>query len=156
MTITGTEFYRKKARMTVAELAAMTGVGIGKLHNMEKAYKPTMCASSFIKVADAFGITVDELLEGYDDSMLRPGDRVTYRRKGASEDPINCIANYRCEENLSYAQLGVILGVTRERAHGICHADVAPDKHVASLARHEQISVEEFHYRYDLFEECAA
>ena len=154
--MTGVEYWRMKKQISAANLAAKANVGVTTVFNMERAFNPTALSGPYIKLADAMDVPVDNLLMEYDPSTLKASDRVTYRWKNKPLVFANCIAYYRHEENYSLQQLGNILGVTRERARGICNEKEAPRKHIATLAKKEGISIEEFFLRYDPKEEYAA
>lgn len=58
---TNLEYYRKKAGLTITELADKTGISITTISRVEKgAYDLT--GSKWLLIADAFGLTVDELI----------------------------------------------------------------------------------------------
>ena len=151
MTITGVEFHRLKRRLSVFELARQSGIPPKTIHKMENGLSLTMSARSYIEVSKALGVTVDELIQDYDESMLSDGDRP--RCWQAVKPPVNTIANYRLAENLSLQQLGNMLGVTREGARRICMRDSVSDKHIARLAEATGMTTRKFVSYYGLAKE---
>lgn len=147
--ITGVEFWRMKSHLSVDALSKASAVATTTINNMERAYSPTALAGPYIRLSTVLGVSVDELVRDYTESLLEEGDRVTYRWKDKPVVLANCIACYRNEKNISLETLGGQLGVTRERARVLCKAETPNEKHVARLARREGVTEAVFHQRYD-------
>ncbi len=148
--MTGLCYWRNKKRFSKASLSEKTGLSTGLITQMEKRLSPYTVLSIYIKLAEALGVTVDQLLEEYDDAELGVGDHGSYRTgKGIRFAP-NCIAEYRIIKNFTFQELGGILGLTsRQGAKRICDLPDAPEKYVKTLAAREKISAEEFRLRYE-------
>ena len=147
--ITGVEFWRMKCHLSVDALSKASAVATTTINNMERAYSPTALAGPYLRLSTVLGVSVDELVRDYNESLLEEGDRVTYRWKDKPVVLANCIACYRNEKNISLETLGGQLGVTRERARVLCKAETPNEKHVARLARREGVTKAVFHQRYD-------
>ncbi len=148
MKITGVEYYRLKAQMSVLELTRQSGIPSKTIHKMEKGLSITMSAQSYISVSKALGVTVDNLILGYDDSMLSAGDRPRCWQEEKS--PTNIIANYKRKENLSLKQLGALLGLSREGARRVCMRNSVSDKYITCLTEAAGMSTREFLECYKL------
>lgn len=143
----GIYYWRKKCGLTVKELAELSGLSIVSIQKLEKQVCKTTTLSAYMKIADALGRTVDQLLDSYDPHTLNAGESRRKSSRKALEG--NIIALYCRHEDLSYQQLANRLGVTsRERARQLCRTQDAPEKHVSRLAAYEAIPVEEFIKRY--------
>lgn len=59
----------------------------------------------------------------------------------------NCVAVYRDKKNLTFKELGNIVGVTKQRAEQICKSNIRKST-IKSFAEYEGISVEEFKMIY--------
>ena len=144
--ISGLEYWRRKKRVTVAEL--IENAKMGKINPRVWADAEHILKSSdsdrLVRAADYLGVTVDELLTPHRSSELLKEDRGLWRCK--SRDPKNCISNYRVEKRLTYSDLGKRLGVTRQAAQQLCgRASMRSIRRVCAL---EGISQEEFMARY--------
>lgn len=150
----GIGFYRRKKRLALYELSEMSHVYKGTIHRLEEELNPKTTLSIYLRLADALGVTLDELLKDYDPSLLRAGDRHAYA--GGPKPPHNPIAVYRSDENLSLQQLAWRLGVTsREWARRVCNEDTVSPLHLGRLAAYEGISEAEFRQRYAVTDICA-
>ena len=99
------------------------------------------------ELAHPLGVSVEELIAQYPDSLLLPGDH--FVREAASCHPANAIANYKKAHNLNFDQLADLLGLAaRECARVVCRPVVANAEHVATLAALHGISCKEFQRRY--------
>ena len=146
--MTGVEYYRRKLNLTRPTLAARSGLSVATLMNYEQRgisdYTPV---TLLLNLADALGVTLDELLCEHDKSELTTIDRV--KRKSRIDSPRNAVSNYRIAHNLRYQELADRLGVgSRESARVICKRETARRKHILTLSRLEKLSPEEFLERY--------
>lgn len=150
----GIGFYRRKKRLALYELSEMSHVYKGTIHRLEEELNPKTALSIYLRLAEALGVTLDELLKEYDPSLLQAGDRHAYA--GGPRTLRNPIAVYRSVENLSLQQLARRLGVTsREWARQVCNEDSVSPLHLGRLAAFEGISEAEFRVRYAVKDRCA-
>lgn len=148
--MTGVSYWRMKRHLSKKELAEKAGVSFTFISKLEKRYAPESAFVLYIWLADALNVTVDGLLEEYNEAELSLGDHGTYRKTEGKHKVVNCIAEYRKEENLTYQELSSILGIaSRERARQICNALSPSKKHMKVLAERENLSVADFIARYD-------
>ena len=146
--MTGVEYYRRKCGLTRLALSAKSGLCVATLMNYEQKGIPDHTpVTPLLNLADAFGITLDALLAGYDGSDLTTTDRA--KRHSKISSPRNAVSNYRIAHNLRYQELADLLGVgSREAARVICKRETARKRHVLTLALYELLSPEEFLERY--------
>ena len=150
----GIRFYRKKNKLAIYELSELSHVCKPTIHSLEEAINPTTALTIYLRLADALGVTLDELLDDYDPALLKDGDRHAYC--GSAKHPRNPIAVYRREENLSFQQLATRMGVTsREWARRVCEEDTASPKLLRRLAAFENLTEAEFLRRYAVEGVCA-
>ena len=150
----GIRYFRKKNKLAIYELSELSHVCKPTIHSLEKAIQPTTTLSTYLRLADALGVTLDELLDDYDPALLKDGDRHTDRR--STRSPRNPIAVYRMTENLTLQQLAKRMGVTsREWARRICDGELASPKLLRRLAAYENVTETEFLRRYAVEEVCA-
>ena len=150
----GIRYFRKKNKLAIYELSELSHVCKPTIHSLEKAIQPTTTLSTYLRLADALGVTLDELLDDYDPALLKDGDRHAYI--GRQKPPRNPIAVYRREENLSLQQMADRMGVgSREWARRICDKTIASPKLLRRLAAYENVTEAEFLRRYTVEEVCA-
>ncbi|MCR5137171.1 MAG: helix-turn-helix domain-containing protein [Oscillospiraceae bacterium] len=141
--INGIKFFRQKNRINNAQLAERAGVSVATIIKLEKKIDKKTKLSTCKAIADALGVSIEMLLDNYDESDLLDGDnRRTSKRKefGSSE-----IAVYCSKHNLTFQQLADRLGMkSRERARQLCQENEAKIKHIKRLAAYEGLSIEEF------------
>ena len=146
--MTGVEYFRCKCGLTRPALSAKSGLCVATLMNYEQKGIPDHTpVTPLLNLADAFGITLDALLAGYDGSDLTTTDRA--KRHSKISSPRNAVSNYRIAHNLRYQELADRLGVgSREAARVICKRETARTRHILTLALYELLSPEEFLERY--------
>ena len=142
--MTSVEYYRSKRGLTRPALAARSGLSVATLMNYEQKGIPGHTAvTPLLNLADALGVTLDELLCEHDKSELTTKDRI--KRKSRIDSPRNAVSNYRIAHNLRFQELADRLGVgSRESARVICRRPTARRKHILTLSGYEKISPEEF------------
>ena len=142
--MTGVEYFRRKCGLTRPALSAKSGLCVATLMNYEQKGIPDHTpVTPLLNLADAFGITLDALLAGYDGSDLTTTDRA--KRHSKISSPRNAVSNYRIAHNLRYQELADRLGVgSRESARVVCRRPTARRKHILTLSRYEKLSPEEF------------
>lgn len=146
--MTGVQFYRSKLGLSRNTLSARSGLCVATIMNYEQKGIPDHTpVSPLLNLADALGVTLDELLTEHDASDLTTADRIKCSSKINS--PRNAISNYRIAHNLRYQELADRLGVgSREAARVICKRETARRKYILTLSAYEQFSPEEFLERY--------
>ena len=152
----GIKYWRLKNRMTLAELSDCADITITTVRYLEKKVRDTTTVDIYVRISDALGVTVDDLLIEYSDDALQDGDRPVSKHGGTKL--INCIAMYRKTENLTLQQLAARMGVSsRERARQICNTPMPSRKNLLKLAEYENLSLQEFEVRYAVEEKevCA-
>ena len=144
--MTGVEYFRRKCGLTRLALSARSGLCVATLMNYEQKGIPDHTpVTPLLNLADAFGVTLDALLAGYDGSDLTTTDRA--KRHSKINSPRNAVSNYRIAHNLRYQ--ADLLGVgSREAARVICKRETARKRHILTLALYELLSPEEFLERY--------
>ena len=145
----GIKYFRLISGMKITLLAEKTGLSTGTIKNLEKADKPSgISAASYLKVSNALQVSADELIKsGYPDSGRTVPKRAPYPTR--TGNAINHIFIYRREKNMSCQLLADILGLTsRERARQLCSTEVSAEKHLETLAKSENISIEKFKRKY--------
>lgn len=142
--INGIEYYRRKRRMTRADLEAVSGVSISCILEYESMDSLDKCRmEKILRLADALEVTVDQLLEDHDRKELTLLDR-SFRDSGM-HNPKNPLAIYRKVHNLTLDELSERLGgLTRWGTSKICRVENPPVWHIRALAQWEDMSVEEF------------
>ena len=140
----GVEFFRNKNKLTRKALAERSGVTIATLYNYASRGIPEHAyVSALLPLADALGVTLDELVDDYDERNLSTQDRSVHRSCICS--PYNAVNNYRLAHNLRFRELADRLGLgDRESARNACKRKTARSTHVMRLSTYEHISVEEF------------
>lgn len=150
----GIRYFRKKNKLAVYELSELSHVSAPTIHSLESTIQPTTALSIYLRLADTLGVTLDELLDDYDPTLLKDGDRHTYC--GNTKPPRNPIAVYRMAENLTLQQLADRMGVTsREWARRICDGDCVSGKLLRRLAAYENMTETEFLHCYAVEEVSA-
>ncbi len=152
----GIRFYRQKNRLAICELSQLAQVSAPVIRSLEKKIQPNTALSIYLRLTDALGITLDELLDDYDPALLKDGDRHAHART-KSKPARNPIAVYRRDENLSLQQLADRLGVTsREWARRVCDSKSVRPQHLQLLAAYEGVTEDEFLLRYAVSEGASA
>ena len=146
--MTGVAYYRRKRGLTRLELAARSGATVQTIMNYEQKGVPSRAyVSVLLNLADALGVTLDELLAEHDERELTTLDRS--KRESRIRSPRNAVSNYRIARNLRYQELADLLGLRdRESARVVCRRETAREKHILALSRHEGISAEKFLEQY--------
>lgn len=143
----GILFYRRKQHKTRIHVANLAGICEPTVKRLEEEIDLQTPCSYYMKLADALGVTVEELIAEYPESLLLPGDH--FVRESASCHPENALANYKLEHNLNFDQLAKLLGLAaRECARVACRPAAAKPEYMATLAALHGISSKEFHRRY--------
>ena len=145
--ISGTEYYRRKARLSVLELSRRTGIAATLLRKLCDDPPMTTSTMIYMRAAAELGVMAMDLLEQHDERELDVGDQAAYPSR--SEQMTNCVAVYRRAKGLTYEQLALRLGSpNRECGRRACMTEQAGKKHVRVLAAYEGITPEQFRKMY--------
>ena len=145
--ISGTEYYRRKARLSLRTLSKRTGIAVPLLRKLCDDPPMTTSTEIYMRVAAELGVKAMALLEQHDESELDVGDQAAYPSR--TECMTNCVAVYRRQKGLNYEQLALRLGSpNRECGRQACALEMPRKKHVRVLAAYEGISPEQFRARY--------
>ena len=142
--MTSVEYHRRKNGLSQSALAAKSGLSEMTIQNYEHHGIPGHTSvTPLLNLADALGVTLDELLLEHDGAELTTKDRS--KRKSYIDSPRNAVSNYRIAHNPRFQELADRLGVgSRESARVICRRPTARRKHILTLSGYEKISPEEF------------
>lgn len=144
----GLKYHRLNQHLSRLQLADKAGFMYHTIYHLEKEIRPTSTARTLSRLANALGVTIEELEKEYPDDALEPGAHRVYQRHKESVNH-NCIEEYRKERNLDYRELGEMLGVSREWAHQQCRKRPSPTrKQLRKLAELEGMSEAEFCQRW--------
>lgn len=146
--MSGVEYYRRKRRLTLHELAELSGVTTITIRSYEKKGIPENApVDALLALADVFEVSLDELLKEHYENELTTADRNTY--ESSIQVSTNVISNYRLRLNLRYQELAERLQLgARESARVACRRKTALPKHIQLICRYENMSVEEFVTEY--------
>ena len=148
----GIEFFRRSRGMSTRELAEKSDLSLPYLRGLIRGKEHDTALNIYVRLSDALGVRVDDLLMNFDESELDVGTYNSYEYR--TENPDNCIASYRSEKGLSYRELALRMGLTsREAGRIACKHTVPREKHLRALAAYEGISPEEFCRRYSAEDE---
>lgn len=141
----GIEYYRRRSEMTKAELAAKSGLATPIVQKLTTGLRGNTAIYVYQALATALGVTLDDLLaEDYPNTLSArtlPLSR--------TENPDNCITNYRKSHKLSFSALAKRLGATsRECGRQACARATPLAEHIDRLAAYEGVSVKVFLARY--------
>lgn len=143
----GVEFLRRKQRRTRCSLVKLTGITDATIKKMEEETTFDRPCHFYMRIANALGVTIDELIRDYPESMLEAGDH--YVRESKSAHPNNCLAGYKVSNHLNNDQMAVLLGLGgRESARKACEREEPLQIYVERLAQLEGITVKQFVRRY--------
>lgn len=137
--MTGLEYHRKKCRLSKKKLSQRSGVSECTITRYESGEeKPGEAqVSKLLYLADVLHVTIDELVQTYDDGLLEDGDHFTYDCATLQND--NPIANYRRAENLTMQQLADRLDCKRQNIWKACKEGGRRKKLVQKLCAYHKI-----------------
>ena len=146
----GLKYYRIKSGLSQKQLAELSGVGQMVLVKMERMgrsnVKGCLC-DEFIRVSNALGIKIDELLRE-DMPDWENGVCLRNLRPGKSDSSDNLLTIYRRRHRMTLREVATILGVSHETVRLACISEETPEKYIHQLAVNEGISYSEFVSRY--------
>lgn len=145
--ISGTEYYRRKARLSLQELSRRTGIAVKVLRKLCDEPPMVTPTTIYMRAAAELGVKAMNLLEQHDERELDIGDQAAYPSR--TERMTNCVAVYRRTKGLTYEQLARRLGSpNRECGRQACAGECAGKKHVRVLVAYEGITPEQFRLLY--------
>ena len=151
----GIEYHRMKQRLTKKEFAERAGCSLQTLARLEQEMPPSASCRIIDNCAKALGVSMEEIVREYPDDILAAGDHPSTESK--TENPNNCLSQYRRAKNLTFEELAMRLGnSTREAGRIACARSVPLDKDMQKLASFEGMSMEAFQELYGLKEGDAA
>ena len=146
-TITGLEFYRRRQHWSKFELGRQSGIHRDSIAFFEARESLERCRmDKILALADALGVTVDQILEIHTREELGPKDKNF--RPSEKHHPENILAIYRKANNYTLSEFGEVLGITQWGASKLCRPPVAKEKYVRKLADMEGMTLEEFYDNY--------
>ena len=151
----GLQYHRMKKWLSKKELAKLAGCSAQTITRLEKDMPLSTWCGIIDDCAKALGVSMDEIVREYPNRILSAGDHPSTESR--TENPHNCLSQYRKTKNLTFEELAIRLGnSTREAGRIACVRSVPLDKDIQKLATFEGISVEDFRRLYDLKGETAA
>lgn len=151
----GLKYHRMKQWLSQKELAKLSGCSLQTITRLEQDMPSSTWCRIIDDCAKALGVSMDEIVREYPDDILSDGDHPSTESR--TENPHNCLSQYRRAKNLTFEELAIRLGnSTREAGRIACARSVPLDKDIQKLAAYERISVEDFRRLFDLKGEAAA
>ena len=146
--VSGLAYHRKKRRMSQRALAQRAGIPVPTVGQLERrGCSAETHTRILLALAEALGVTMDELIRQHEASEMEEGDR--YPTRMAALNANNPIDRYRMEKNLSTRKLAGRIGLrSGQGAWNACARPVALKKHIQYLSEYEGISTTEFMIRY--------
>ena len=143
----GIEYQRLRCRFSVREFAKRAGVSF--VYVNRACQNPWVISGHIaIKLADALGVSIDELVRVYEGEEV---DNFSHRAavRSRTANPGNCLERYRIANRLTFAELARRLGNTsREAGRKACLQEKPLRKHIHAIAKYEGISEEAFREKY--------
>lgn len=144
----GIKFWRLKRRMSYAELARRSNCSYDAISHLEKGIGDSTSYLFLLRLADALGVTLDDLLDEYPEDALSPGDHPAARY--TAQMALNPVGRYCREHNISLPQYAQMAGVrSRQAARRVWTKQKLKPSNVRPLAELEGLTVEEFLCRYE-------
>ncbi len=147
--ISGVEYYRRKRRVKNAEIQRLFGGSPSSCWRDPNKLKKMSNVAGLIAVADRLGVTVDQLFELHSTAQLDDGDHPQRESKSGVN---SVLGNYRAANGLTFEQLGLRLGVSRQCAQGMC-AQSKTKAGIRRISEYERMSPEEFLKKYAAVQE---
>lgn len=145
--MTGLEYHRRIQGVSISALSVSSGISKITIMKMERDPE-NVTRDTAIKIADALGVSVDQLLEIHaEEETVHFSLRTSVQ--SATSNPDNCLERYRREKHITFQTLAKRCGNTTKEAGRIaCRRDSPLLKHIQAVADFEGISVEEFNKKY--------
>ena len=117
----GLKYFRLKSHLKMDELVELSGVSKQCIWSYENAESTeTFTIQTLLPLARALQVTLDELVADYDAEDLEDGDHYAYPTQYLDAD--NPYARLKKSRNLSFRELGGLMGISRQAAQKICEA----------------------------------
>lgn len=149
----GIRYHRIQNGASQMTLADRVGVGYWTIRKYESPdYSGNGSTDVYVRIGDALGVTLDELLSDNYPEIPDPfaGHGMRRSSTAVSENPLTV---YRNVYSLTFSELAVRLGnSTKESGRQACATSVPLEKHINALAAYEGITPEEFLTKYTLGE----
>ena len=143
----GLKYFRLKSHLKMEELAELSGVTKQCIWAYENAENTeTFMIQTLLPLAKALQVTLDELVADYDAEDLEDGDH--YTRPTQYHDADNPYARLKKSRNLSFRELGKLMGITRQAAQGACKTGSCAAKSHRTLLESLGMSQSEFEAAY--------
>lgn len=145
--MSGTRYWRLKKRMTYTDLGREAGCSGSTIRRLEDDLDHASYAL-LIRIADALGVTVDQLAEEYPEDAVGPGDHPTAKY---TMDPVrlNPVGRYCRASNISLPEYAAMAGAhSRQAARRIWTKKKLKPGEIEPLAQLAGLSQEEFLTRY--------
>lgn len=145
--MSGIRYWRLKRRMTYTDLGREAGCSGSTIRSLENDLDHASYAL-LIRIADALGVTVDQLAEEYPEDAVGPGDHPTAKY---TTDPVrlNSVGRFCRERNISMPEYAAMAGAhSRQAVRRIWTKKKLKPGEILPLARLAGLSQEEFLARY--------
>ena len=145
--MSGVRYWRLKRRMTYTDLGKEAGCNGSTIRHLEDDLDHASYAL-LIRVADALGVTVDQLAEEYPEDAIGPGDHPAAKY---TMDPVrlNPVGRFCREQNISLPEYAAMAGVrSRQAARRVWTKQKLKPGEILPLARLAGLSQEEFLVQY--------
>ena len=145
--MSGVRYWRLKRRMTYTALGKEAGCGGSTVRRLEDDLDHASYAL-LIRIADALGVTVDQLAEEYPEDAVGPGDHPTAKY---TMDPVrlNPVGRYCRASNISLPEYAAMAGVhSHQAARRVWTKQKLKPGEILPLAQLAGLSQEEFLVQY--------
>lgn len=145
--MSGVRYWRLKRRMTYTALGKEAGCGGSTIRRLEDDLDHASYAL-LIRIADALGVTVDQLAEEYPEDAIGPGDHPaqTYT---VEDSRLNPVGRFCRERNISLPEYAAMAGAhSRQAARRIWTKQKLKPGEILPLAQLAGLSQEEFLVQY--------
>lgn len=143
----GIRFWRLKRHMSYAALCKAANCSYGTIRRLEEEIADSTSSALLLRLADALGVTLDQLVMDYPADAVSWGDHPVPKR--TSDKPLNTVGRYCRHHNLTLTELARLLGKrSKQAAQHTCIKPTLKPEDILPLARREGVSVEDFISRY--------
>lgn len=145
--MSGILFWRLKRRMTYTALGKVAGCDGSTIRRLEQDLDHASCAL-LVRVADALGVTVDQLDMEYPEDSVTLGDHPAARYT-MPVSRLNPVGRFCRERNISLPEYAALTGKrSRQAALRVWTKQKLKPGEILPLARMDGLTVEEFLRRY--------
>lgn len=145
----GIRYWRLKRRMTCTTLAREAHCSPGTIHRLEKHIGSNTSAALLLHIANALGVTVDELLMEYPEDAITLGDHPV-RKHTVAPSRLNPVGRYCRANNISLTEYTALTDKhSRQAAQRAWTKQKLKPEEILPLAEREGLTVEDFltHYK---------